>query len=323
MEEDKMKMQTRRKVLRMTGVSALGLTGMTGVSLGKDQAESLPNEQEIKQALIRQYGEKEANIFIGILRKYYAKKEAGVLTNGEFHKRVTNALLANKHLPQVSEDIKNHQKILTGEQSQRPTGLKAESEQSPSTTSQIESKKVQTERDFQEGYQYTFLFSGYRKNTGGSGAAIAENGIVFGNEVGIPDIMRSWANADVYGAAWGEVEFYIEITPSETGDFEVEIPYYRLGNASTGSATISLYTINSNGSKNLKTIEEPSAGVDGKTSRYKTFTLNGGETYELGFRLHTYASTAAGVSGCDFYHAQADGNRRRVDPYSFGVTRLK
>lgn len=156
------------------------------------------------------------------------------------------------------------------------------------------------------------------KNTSGGGSAHADVEFYYaGGGLYVCDKQKVEAGAFIYGSSWAYVRFYYTYTPDTTGDYKLTIDYYRNGKAVSGAAEMSLYARDSSGSLNNKVVESVNTDVSGNTSRYKTFTLEGGKTYDLGFQTRCTASTGGGGSFGDFYE-----NSRHVDPPSITVEKV-
>lgn len=85
----------------------------------------------------------------------------------------------------------------------------------------------------------------------------------------------------------------------------------------SGGAEMSLYIKDSAGALNSKVVESVTSEVSGNTSRYKVFTLEQGETYDLGFETRCTATTGGGGGFGDFYQ-----NSRHVHPPAITVEQI-
>lgn len=109
------------------------------------------------------------------------------------------------------------------------------------------------------------------------------------------------ASAYVYGSAWAYSRFYDTYTPTSNGNhtIRVEMPWSK-GDGTTGSITLSIYVEDSAGYINKKQADTLS-DTDGYSAQYrKTFNLDAGETYRVGFETYGTTQTGGGGGNCDY-----------------------
>lgn len=90
-------------------------------------------------------------------------------------------------------------------------------------------------------------------------------------------------------------------TPLSNGDHTIRIDMPRSkGDGTVGSITLSIYVEDSAGYVNKKQADTLS-DTDGYSAQYrKTFSLDAGETYRVGFETYGTTQTGGGGGNCDY-----------------------
>jgi len=295
----------RRDLIKVSGagLTALNLpvAGVSATSMG-----SIPNEKKNRALLTKRYGQEAADTTINIIHKYRRQLKSGNISQKEYHDRITKELLETTVANEVGENVRKTDKEI--EYNLQNQAEKIEIQNQDFNSSQFTLPDVSTNKNL--------LIGRYNSDTFGSGLSSSDTDIVFGCPGGgstcpnkIADIMKSRSTAGIYGSTWGKVQFYQNFQPSQTGDYNFDLSYYRNGDSTAGSTELSLYTIDSSGSMNKKRVESPSGETDGDKTVNKTFNLVAGDDYKVGFELYTSASSAGGGSFSDYY-----SNKQGVDP---------
>ncbi|WP_435362019.1 hypothetical protein [Haloarchaeobius sp. DFWS5] len=283
-ELDKSK-SSRRKILKAGGVtiaSTIGVASTKSVS-GKSNDE-IP--EKVKEQLRRRYGN-EAEILINIISEVIRKVDSGVLSEDQGNTRVNNRIIEHPKTPKATSDIQSVA------ESHSPSSDPIVDTQ---TTSEVSTSKVSTS---------SFSLIPDEGEAGGSSSltGAAERDY---------NVSQNTVRANARVALAGDATGYARVYASDvylSGDVRVSATYYRAGTVQGGSAEISLFVRDSNGTLIDQVVERPS-GVDGTTTEYAQFYLEEGESYDIGIEVYTRVSGLNSYSYADFYSLSTVGQRR-------------
>jgi len=125
--------------------------------------------------------------------------------------------------------------------------------------------------------------------------------------------MNVEADASVYGSSWTYLRSGGQFTPSQTGNYNFQLTYYRVGKATGGGAQFSLFRRKPNGSIDPEVLESPNGNPDGTVTRDADFYLEADTTYDIEFETYASATTAGGGSFAD-YMSNGVGYDRHINP---------
>lgn len=293
------------KVSRRSIVSAIGASTVLGSSVATARSKpKVPEEQEVLQRLVRQYGKEAGHAGLAILNRHWGEKQRKGLSQEEFHDRVTEALLDHPVASVIAEDVRSGIKDIrrARKKRQEDTRVTESTVQTASSTGVVETTVAE------------------RKATQ-TGTGVAKGEVELSGDIegsGYPDKINLLSEVTLYGSAKAYVRIYGLFFPDKTGTYNFTADYYRQGITRGGAAKTSAYTKERDGTVNLKTLESPIGDIDGGKSLEKGFGLVGGKTYEVGVEYLTSANSGSGIPLADF----SDGSRR-FEPNRYGGEKPK
>ena len=303
----------RRKLLQSTGIAITSLT-LPVANAAATRKKKLPDEANYRASIARGYGPEAAKTTIKTIKKHYFEKEKGEMSQREYHNRVTSDLIESSDAKEVGEDVRKIDEEIENKLEKEDGAKNGNKMLFDSTENSATSQD--TISFLNSSTEGSLLLGFYEQDTNGTWASNSDTEVVFGCLDGSSsctqeacDVMKSRSTAGVYGSTWGEVQFYQEFSPSQSGDYNFDLSYYRKGNSVGGSTSFSIYVKDGNGSIDSKEVESPDGSKNSRRRVNKTFNLNGGENYDVGFEIYTSASTAGGGSFADYYT-----DDYRVDP---------
>jgi len=306
----------RRKVLKITGgLSASALVTPTA-SAGSNP--TLPEEAVTK--FRQEYGS-EAEKIISILSPLYRQYNAGKITYKEYFNNSTFEFLTGDETPKIKSDIlktwrsmprayrpeneviKNHTEIGVGKK------FGEWIEEAPSTESyqreSLNDSGVESVATVEpEANTVRYRWNEISQDHGANGAGTADTFAhqIVGDHYSYPSRQKAKATVGVYGSAWAYVRFWRRFIPANSGTHTIRVKAEDIrGNATTGSTTLSIYAIDSNGNRNTKQADSLTT-TDGITRYYyKDFSFDSNEEYKIGFELYCTTQTGGGAGTSDYF----------------------
>lgn len=289
-----MRQITRRSTLASLG----GIIG--GIPASAAASGQLSKElEELREIASQKYGKQEARVGTRIVEEEIKNKRKENLSEQETYRRISNRI---KHRTETSqwgaavERVDSRRTELLDNRLSGGSDIGTQNDQDCNCTG-----SDRTYIDIDDSEQDL--------DDSGGAAVKASTSVTYDRE-------RTFVETGLYGSGYALTRLFGSVNISTDSDYDVTSEYYRNFEVAGAQCVVSLFVRPSYGGVNAKAVETAEASREGTVKYTKTFSLNGGTTYDIGAELISEGSSSSTEGNIADAYTSSEGRKLTVEELS-------